>query len=226
LTITLAAHERSIFITRRGIIGASDTVKDIEAIVGSVGSRWITCFQTELSRTHEIVPLDGLNVCGWVTGRCREGVGEDEGTNRVASSVCAVGIEFSSGVIRSHVDECLVDIPGYLDVIWRLNELNSGECSFRNDTSPVGGLCAPCNALAFNITNKTVRFRRTPKTEIRETVNNTRLAKRVLVLSLYKPNGVSDVVMLYIDKEGGSREVDARWNYKCCTRIEGLVHHR
>jgi hypothetical protein len=30
----------------------------------------------------------------------------------------------------------------------------------------VGGLCAPCNALAFNITNKTVRFRRTPKTEI------------------------------------------------------------
>jgi hypothetical protein len=78
------------------------------------------------------VPFNGLNEGVWVTSRSREGIGEHEGADRIASVICTMRIEFSSGVICGKVDEGLVDVASYLDIVWCLDELNSSECSFGN----------------------------------------------------------------------------------------------
>jgi len=102
------------------------------------------------------MPFYGLDVGVCVAARCREGVGEDEGADGVASVICTVGIEFSSGIIWGKVDKGLVDVASYLDIVWCLDELYSGERSFGNEASTVSGFCAPGDALPFDVTDETV----------------------------------------------------------------------
>lgn len=138
------------------------------------------------------MPFDGLDVGVLVTAGCGEGVCENEGTDGVSSAIRTVGIEFSSGIIGSEVNEGLVDVSGDLDVIWRLDELNASECALGNGTSAMGRFCAPGDALSLHVTNQTVRSSGAPETEIIETVDDSRLAHGVLVLG----GGVANVVSL------------------------------
>jgi hypothetical protein len=63
-----------------------------------------------LVSTHEVVPFDGLDVVVGVAVGGREGVGEEEGTERVTTLVSTVRVEFSSTISSSNVNESLVDV--------------------------------------------------------------------------------------------------------------------
>jgi len=76
LRFTLAALENVIGVRSGSVILATDTIKDVLAVLSRIGTRWIASLQAELSSTHEIVPFDGLDVVVRVSSRRRERIRE------------------------------------------------------------------------------------------------------------------------------------------------------
>jgi len=80
--------------------------------------------------------------------------------------VGTVWIEFTSVVIWGQIDLCLVDETGNLDVVGRLDYLDTLESTIGNEARSVAGLGAPCNLLCFRVTDGRVRLGRCPEAEI------------------------------------------------------------
>lgn len=80
------------------------------AVLGSIGSGRIACFQAELTASHKVVPLNGLDISVGVATRCRECIRKDETSNRIASPIGSIRVELSSRVIGVDIDEDLVNI--------------------------------------------------------------------------------------------------------------------
>ena len=80
--------------------------------------------------------------------------------------VGTVGIEFTSIVIWGQIDLCLVNETGNLDVVERLDHLDTLESTIRNEARSVARLGAPCNLLCFRVTDGRVRLGRYPEAEI------------------------------------------------------------
>lgn len=91
---------------------ASNTVVNVLAVVGGIGSGGVACFEAELTTTHEIVPLNGLDVHVGITVGGGESITEEESTERVASLIGTVGVKFTSVIIGGDVNENLVDVSG------------------------------------------------------------------------------------------------------------------
>lgn len=80
--------------------------------------------------------------------------------------VGTVWIKFASVVVWSQIDLCLVDETGNLDVVGRLDHLDTLESTIRNEARSVAGLRAPCNLLCFRVADGRVRLGRRPEAEI------------------------------------------------------------
>lgn len=55
LVVTEAGLERAVLRIVGRVVGASDTIVDVLAEGGGVGTRWVTYFEAELRYTHEAV---------------------------------------------------------------------------------------------------------------------------------------------------------------------------
>ena len=147
-----------------GIVGASDTVVDVLAEVGSVGTSGVANLEAEHATAHEVVPLDDLLVSVVVATRPSSGV--DETAEGVTTEIRTVGIKFSSVVISGEVDEGLVNETNDLDVVWGRHKLNTLEGIGRDEASAMTGLSAPGDFLLFRVSDGRGTGRRSPKTEI------------------------------------------------------------
>jgi len=190
LRITLAAFKGTIDVGGGSVELAADTIKDVFAVFSSVGARWVASLQAELVSTHEVVPFDGLDVVVGVAIRGREGVGEEEGTERVTTLVSTVRVEFSSTIISLDVDEFLVDVTSDLDVVGSLHELETSDGASWDQTGTVAWFGAPSDTFTFNVADELVWFLGSPQAEVINAVNDGSLAAGLLVLS----GGVANIV--------------------------------
>ena len=115
--------------------------------VGSVGASRVASLEAENVTTHEVVPLDDLLVAVVVAIRPSGGI--EKATEGVTAEVGTVGIELSSKVVGSEVDEGLIDETNDLDVVGGPHELDTLKSSGRDETGSMAGLGAPCDFLLF-----------------------------------------------------------------------------
>jgi len=162
-----------------GVVGASDTVVNMLAEVGTVGARRVARLETEKVTAHEVVPLDDLVIAVVVAARPSSGVGET--AEGVTTEIGTMRVELSSEVISRKVDESLVDKTDDLDVVWGLHVLNTPKGITRDETSAVTGLSAPRDFFVFRLTNGGGTGRGCPKTKIVNRVNDESLAEGLLV---------------------------------------------
>ena len=80
--------------------------------------------------------------------------------------VGTMGIKFTSVVIWGQIDLCLVNETSNLDVVERLDHLDTLESTIGNEVRSVARLGAPCNLLCFCVTNGRVWLGRCPEAEI------------------------------------------------------------
>jgi len=144
------------------VVGASDSVEDMLAIVGRVGASGVTGFEAEGIGTYEVGPLDHLNVSTTATER----VGEHDTSHRVTTEISTVGVHLTTVVIRRHVEFGLVDEAHGLDVVRGLQELDTSQGASGNETGTVARLAAPGNHLAFDFTDGLSWSAGGPKTEV------------------------------------------------------------
>jgi hypothetical protein len=163
LVFTLARLECTVLGIVGGIVGASNTVEDVLAVVGSVGTGRITNLEAENATTHEIVPLNDLFVVVVSARPCSR---VDETAEGITTEIGAVGVQLSTKVIRLEVDQWLIDETNDLDVVRSLRVLNTLEGASGNETSAMTGLGAPRHFFAFRITDGGGTGRRCPKAEI------------------------------------------------------------
>jgi len=175
--ISIAGLESVVLGVVWGIECAANTVKDVFAIVGSIGSRRITGLEAESIPAHEVGPLHDLNV---LTG---PNVRKDHTTHRVTAEISTVGVHFTSVIVGSHIDLGLVKKTNDLDVIGSFQILDTGNGFGRNKTCTMPSLCTPGNHLAFYFTDSFAWFWRSPEAEITRAINVSCLAKGILVFS-------------------------------------------
>jgi hypothetical protein len=80
--------------------------------------------------------------------------------------VSAVRVEFTTIVTFLDIDKGLLNEADDLDVIGSLHELDACQRARGNQTSSMAGLCAPCDFLAFRVSDSGVRVNGCPKAEI------------------------------------------------------------
>jgi hypothetical protein len=174
LVLAEAAQENTIDVGSGGIVLATDTIEDVLAVTGGVGACGVACLKAEGSSTHKVVPFDSLDEVSTIA----EGLGEEKGTERVTTLIGTMGVELSSGIILSDVDELLLDETSDLDVIGGLHELQTCDGALGDDTSAIAGLCAPSDTFALDVTDEGVGFGGTPKAEVIDAVDDSGLAQR------------------------------------------------
>jgi len=79
-----------------------------------------------------------------------------------------MGVHLATKVTIHHVNLGLVHETHGLDIIGRLQELDTGECTGGDETGTVAGLCAPCNHLALDFTDGLPWLARSPEAEVFE----------------------------------------------------------
>jgi len=150
LNVSKTRGKRSILSIVWGIIRASDTIVDVLAEVGSIGSCRVADFKTELISTHEIVPFNNLFESVIVAAPCSR---VNQPAKRVATKVSAVGVKLTAEVVRGNVDEALIDESNNLDVSRSSHELHTIECTRRDDPSATAGFGAPSDLFTFSVPN-------------------------------------------------------------------------
>jgi len=163
LVITSAGLEGTVLGFVGRVEGASDTVVDVFTEAGSIGAGRVASLETESVTTHEVVPLDDLLVSGLVA-RPRGGV--EKTTKGVTTEISAVGVEFSSVVVGTEVDEPLVDETDDLNVVGGLHELDTLEGTSGDETRSMTGLGAPGDFFVFRLADGGGTIRRCPQAEI------------------------------------------------------------
>jgi len=122
--------------------------------ISGAGTLRVASLETEDVRTHEVVPL--IRLLEVVSSRLSVGwevVREHEGAERITALIGTVGVELSSTIVSSEVDELLVDVTSDLNVVWGLHEGDTGDSALGDDTCTTAGLSAPCDRLALGVTN-------------------------------------------------------------------------
>jgi hypothetical protein len=76
LVIAQAALEDTVDIGSRSVIRATNTIKDMLAVVSGIWTSRITSLETEHIGSHEVVPFDNLLIMFKITGVGRESVRE------------------------------------------------------------------------------------------------------------------------------------------------------
>lgn len=96
LIVTLARGKGTILGVVGSIVGTTDTIEDVLAVVCGVRASRVTSLDTESIASHEVVPFnDLLQVFGITT----ESIGVKETTKRVTTQISTMGIEFTSVVV-------------------------------------------------------------------------------------------------------------------------------
>jgi hypothetical protein len=72
LVVTVADLECAILRIVGRIIGTTDAIKDVLAIIGSVGILGITCLHAKGAAAHEVVPFNNLGVLAIASEVVRE----------------------------------------------------------------------------------------------------------------------------------------------------------
>jgi hypothetical protein len=117
-----------------GVKSASDAVVDVFAVVGGVGTRRVTCLKAEGVGSQEVGPFHDLNV------RTAECVGEHDASHRVTTEISTMGVHLATIVTSHHVNLGLVHEAHGLDIIGRLQELDTSKCAGGDEASTVSGL--------------------------------------------------------------------------------------
>ena len=164
LVSTFTGLESTVLSVIGGIVGASNTVVDMLAVVSSVGTGRVADLEAENASTHEVVPLNDLFIAAIVT--VRPTVGVDETAEGVTAEIGAMRVELSSKVIILEVDEVLSDETDDLEVVRGPHKLNTLEGISGDETSAVTGLGAPGDFLPFRLTDGGGTARRCPKTKV------------------------------------------------------------
>lgn len=172
LAFALARFESSVLSVVGCVVGAADTVVDVLAEDCGAGTCGVTSFEAESITTHEVMPFNNLRE---LTGL--ESIRKNDTTHWVTAQISTMGVHFSAKVIRSKVDQLLVDETDNLNVVWGLHELDTGEGTSRDEAGTTAGLSAPGNHLAFSVGDNRVGVRRGPQAEIIKTVQKRGLAK-------------------------------------------------
>lgn len=135
-----------------------------------------------------LVPLDNLSIGIVVASSAHwQIVGVDKGTNRVTTlsdrkialsetlpdeksinthEISTVGVKLAAEIVGSQVDESLIEMDQHLKVRRRLQELNTGDSASRDETGTVTGLRAPCDFLAFGVTDSGGAGGRSPEAPV------------------------------------------------------------
>jgi hypothetical protein len=135
LKITLAAGELVVSVGGGHVVGASNEIVDVLAVVRG-GDCGVAEFDAEGSTADEVVPLDSLELCGVVLST-RETGRVYESTERVSGQVSTVRVKFSSGVVHLETETGVVDVPSDLNVGTCPHELGASDGTFRNNTGTV-----------------------------------------------------------------------------------------
>jgi hypothetical protein len=160
----LASLEGPVLSIVGGVVGASDTVVDVLAVVCSMSASRVANLETENVAAHEVVPLDDLLVT--VVATAREGSGVEEATKGVTTEVGAMGVKLSSEVIGLEVDAPLVNETDDLNVVGGLHELNTPEHASGDETRAMAGLGTPGNFRLFRVGDGGGTSWRCPETEV------------------------------------------------------------
>jgi len=168
------------------VVGASNTVVDVLAVVGGVGAGWVAGLEAEGIGADEVGPLDDLDVRSTTT----ECVGEDDASHGITTEISTVGVHLTSRVTRCHVDFGLVHEAYDLDVVGGRQHLDTSEGAIGDEASTVASLAAPGNHFALNISHGLVWRTRGPKTKVIQTIEKRGLTHGLLVLG----RGITDIV--------------------------------
>jgi hypothetical protein len=208
--ISITYFEGTVLSIVGHVVRAANLIVSVLAVCRLVctGGGGITDGEAKLVPTDEAVPVHDLLESVVVPIVAREGVRVHQATKRVATQVGTVRVKLSSVVTGLHVDLSLVDEAGELDILASLENLYTLQDTLWDETGPPTTLGTPCDFLLFRVTNSRVWLRRSPKTEIGDTVHHQRLTHGLLVLSgrvtdvetdLRATNSVGDVVDLVRD---------------------------
>ena len=164
----LARFERAVLGVIGGVVEASDTIVNVFAVPGSVGTSGVASLEAEETSAKEtkiegmalgktarggesvgciLVPLDDLFVVGFIVTAPR--VREDETAKGVSSEISTVRVQLASRVVRLEVGLRLVDKTDDLDVIRGLHELNALESTAGDKAGAVTRFGTPCDSLVF-----------------------------------------------------------------------------
>jgi len=179
LVITQASLEHVRSVRSGSIVGATDLVVDVVAEECRVGVVGVACLEAEHSGTHEVMPINSLDVVAGVVVALREGIGPDASTDGVAQSIGTPGVELSSGVIGSDVDAGLVDDTRDLDVGRSDEELGASDSAGGHHTGAVGGGGTPGDHATLDIAYNRVGGGTAPDTEVGDGVDVGGLAHGV-----------------------------------------------
>jgi len=189
LVIREAGLEDTGSVGGGSVVLAADLVEDVVAVTQLLGrrERGVARLETEHIGSHEAVPLYNLNVRVVPIPK----VGEDEGAQRVTTTIGAVGIELSSLVGGVLIDVSLVDQTSHLDVCGGDKELDGGDGSGGHYARAMRGQGAPRDGGRLSVTNFRVGGGRAPQAEVLNGVDDRGLALRLLVLRRRIANIVS-----------------------------------
>jgi len=218
LRVAVANFENTVLGSVGDVVGAPDTIVNMFAIMGSIGTFRITGFETELIATNKVVPFNHLLVGAVATAPC---VGVNKSTQRVAPEICAMRIQFTSIVTVFNVDPALIEVTDKLDIILGLYPLKTCHCAFGYQAGTVSGFGAPCNHFSFSVGNRCITLRRTPNTKVIDGVEEESLAKRLLVFGCRVALVITDLaptdeiglgISLVRETAGISKSFGCKWS--------------
>lgn len=175
--IALACLKSAVLSIARNVVGTANTIEDVLAKVCSVCVCRITCLEAERIPTHEVGPFDNLFPPIRKSGR------KKETTHWVATQISTVRVQFTSIITGLKINHGLVNESNSRNVSGRSDPLYALEGTLGNQASPTARLGAPCNHLAFPISDSRIWLGRSPETKIVDAVEKTSLAERVWTLS-------------------------------------------
>jgi len=175
---TLAGLKSTVLGVVRSVIGTSDTVEDMLAVVGGIGASRVTDLETENVAAHEVVPLDDLPI-GLLVGRKTGGVYKT--TKGVTTEISTVGVELSSSIVGQDVDLGLVDDTDNLLIVRSLHILDTFKGARGDETRAMTWLGAPSDFFSLRAADIAESIRGRPKTEVVDRVEDGGLAEGLLV---------------------------------------------
>jgi len=150
--VGVALYECAVLAGARRIVGTSDTVIDVLAILGGITTLWVANLDAERVAAHKVSPLLNLGEAVIVRVSFRVGVGVHESAERVSTSIGAVRVKLATEIVPRDVNKFLVDEASDLKVVRSLSELHTGERAARNNACSAARLRTPGDLSSFAFT--------------------------------------------------------------------------
>lgn len=174
LVLALAGLEGAIDGVVGSVIGATNTIEDVLAVVVSIRASRVAGLEAEEVVPDEIVPLNNL------ISRSSEHVAIHNTSHRVTAEVSTVGVHLAPGIDSKDVDRSLVNEADSLDVVRSPHELHALQGIRRDQTCAMNGLGAVCDHDALNVSDFPTVLGWSPKTKVVDGVEVRSLTERVL----------------------------------------------